>query len=205
MIKHLLTLLLLTSSINSYPCDCKTISKETEYVKSDFIFLGRIINVTDKYFEVKTLEVFKGATIQKIISYTSSCSIYPKKGEIWLLYSKKNDKNSFFISTCGNSRSFTNPFVLNDANLPSPPSLDDSPYLNETVEKNYFKIALLELRLDIANLRQIRNQKNLIRFNNNYKTLKSELILLKSFLIVEIILLLFFIFLWSKFKLSSKK
>ncbi|BFM43869.1 hypothetical protein CFS9_25100 [Flavobacterium sp. CFS9] len=194
MIKQLLTLLLLIVSIDSYCCDCKTISKEEEYINSDLIFLGKIITVNDKFFEIKTLEVYKGKTIKKIKSYISDCGIHPHKGEIWLLYSKKNDKNAFFISTCGNSRSFSKPFILNDANLPPPPLFDSSVSLNELNEKNYFKIASLQLRLDILNLRENKRQNELIVLRSSCESLENRIELLKLILGSIIILVVFFVF-----------
>ncbi|WP_163399223.1 hypothetical protein [Flavobacterium fluviatile] len=200
MIKQLLTLLLLVVSINSYCCDCKTISKEAEYATSDFIFLGEIITVNDQFFEIKTIEVFKGKTIKKIKSYISDCGIHPNKGEIWLLYSKKNDKNIFFISSCGNSRSFTKPFVLSDVNLPSPPPLNSTTLLNELNQKKYFKIALLQLKLDIEKLRQINAQNKLKTLRSSYDNLQNQIKLLKLIIISIIFVFLFFIFRWLKIR-----
>ncbi|KAF2331986.1 hypothetical protein [Flavobacterium daemonense] len=200
MIKKLFTLLLSIISINSYCCDCKTISKETEYRNSDFIFLGKIISVNDKFFEIETLEVFKGKTIRKIKSYISDCSIYPNKGEIWLLYSKKNSKNAFFISACGNSRSFSKPFTINYTNLPPPPPLDIPEACNDLNGKNYFKIALLQLELDIAKLRQIRSQNKFIVLTNNYQSLQNQIKLLKLITVSIIIFVLFLIFRWRKIR-----
>lgn len=199
MMKQLLTLLLLVVSIDSYCCDCKTISKEAEYANSDFIFLGEIITVNDQFFEIKTIEVFKGKTIKKIKSYISNCGIHPNKGEIWLLYSKKNDKKIFFISACGNSRSFTKPFVLSDVNLPPPP-LNRTTFLNELNEKAYFKIALLQLKLDIVKLRQIRSQNKLIALRSSYDNLQNQIKLLKSIIVFITVFLLFFIFRWFKYR-----
>ena len=140
MMKQFLTLFLLAVSFNSYCYDCKIISKEKEYVNSDFVFLGKITSVNDKYFEIKTLEVFKGKLFEKIRSYKSNGSIYPKKGEIWLLYSTEKGKNKFFISVCGNSRSFTKPFALSDANLPPPAPLHSPVFVNELNKKQLFRL-----------------------------------------------------------------
>ncbi|CAI2766940.1 hypothetical protein [Flavobacterium collinsii] len=191
MIKQLLILLLLVASIDSYCCDCKTISKETEYVNSDFVFLGKIISINDKFFEVKILEVFKGKEIKIIKSYISNCGIHPKKDEIWLLYSKKNADKTFFISTCGNSRSFSKPFILTDTSLPPPPPITKPTFLNQINEKSYFKIALLQLKLDIEKLRQIKYQNELIVLRKSHESQEKQMKLLKSVLVCVIGIFLF--------------
>ena len=95
---------------NLYSCDCKTISKEKEHSISNLIILGKITSVNSIYFEVKVLEIFKGKTQLTVKFFVDYCSIYPIKGETWILYSQKNKDRKPYISVCGNSRSFNKPF-----------------------------------------------------------------------------------------------
>lgn len=193
MMKQLLILGLFFFSVNLYCCDCKTIPKKKEYVNSNFIFLGKIISINDKYFDIEVLEVFKGKTIKTVRSYISDCSIYPNKGERWLLYSNINKENVCFISVCGNSRSFRNPFILKDVNLPSPPS-NIPTLLDELKMQKNFEIALLELKLDVHKLRETKRENELIVFKRNYKCLENQIMILRIIVLGVILVFLFFVF-----------
>ncbi|MBQ0910013.1 hypothetical protein KBJ98_14975 [Flavobacterium sp. F-328] len=183
--KQLLIFILSLFAINSYSNDCKTISKEKEYNNSDCILLGKITFVNDSYFEIKVLEVYKGGNFKKIRSYIGHNSIYPDLGETWLLYFNKSDKNDFYVSGCSNSRSFERPFI----DIPPPPFPKTDPYFNELNWKTYFKLAILELNLDISKLRQVKTQNKLSSVINNYEILEKQMTLIKLLLIVIVVLL----------------
>ena len=183
--KQLLIFIFALFAINSYSNDCKTISKEKEYNNSDCVLLGKITFVNDSYYEIKVLEVFKGKDFKNIRLYIGHNSIYPDLGETWLLYFNKSDKNDFYVSGCGNSRSFERPFI----DIPPPPLPKTDPYVNELNWKTYFKLAILELNLDISKLRQVKTQNKLISVINNYEILEKQMTLIRFILIVIIVIL----------------
>lgn len=183
--KKLLIILLTLFSVNLYCCDCKTISKEKEYDNSNLVFLGKIISVNSKYFEVKVLEVFKGKPQPIIKSFISDCTIYPNKGDVWLLYSNRYDGNEFYISSCGNSRSFRVPFNHNSSTFPKPPPNIDNDLIGLFSDINY-NVALLELNSDIQELRLIKTQKALNDINNNFINFKKQVAIFKWIIFLSI-------------------
>ncbi len=180
---------------NLYSYDCKTISKEKEYSISNLIILGKITSVNSIYFEVKVLEIFKGNTQLTVRFFVDYCSIYPIKGETWILYSQKNKDRKPHISTCGNSRSFNFPFNNNSLNFPTPPPIGLSDEVLNLISEKDFKIAKLELEYDIKNLRFIKTKNEINLIKNENENLKTQIIYLKSFIgfFILIILILFFI------------
>lgn len=151
--KYLLAILMILISFNSYCCNCKTISKESEYMNSDFVLIGQILEVTASTFTVKPIELFKGDTLNNIVVSIDVCSIFPKENENWLIYTNKLDNGFFSISQCGWSRSL-NLHVFEK--VPPPPVNDKK--IDEIRTTFYFneRIAYLETQLDILSLRQIR-------------------------------------------------
>lgn len=101
-------IILLSLATSVYSCDCKFITKEVEYYSSDFVFTGSIIDVHEDYIEVKIKEILKGNESGTVRIFIDDCSIAPKRGELWLLYSIKREHNEHYVSQCGWSRSFNN-------------------------------------------------------------------------------------------------
>lgn len=149
--KILSVFLFLLLTRNVFACDCKTLSKEKEYQVSDFIFLGKVISVNDTSFEVHVQEVFKGDNVEYTKISVEDCSIYPKRGELWLMYSEQRGNNKFYVSHCGWSRSFNNPFRIMDKNIPDPLSPGE-PVDSSSVFPD-IKKASMELKEDIVQLR----------------------------------------------------
>lgn len=173
-------------SINSYCFDCKIISKEHEYKDCDLVVLGKITSVNSIFFEINVLEFFKGRTTDKIRFRISNSTIHPTIGDTWLLYSRKNNKNEYYVSVCGNSKSFRFPFNQNGSNLPKPPPNINNNLIDMFSDINY-NLALIELNSDITNLRLMKSQKELNEIHNNYDCLRGQVFYLK------LILLFFFI------------
>ncbi|MFC5283659.1 hypothetical protein [Pedobacter alpinus] len=73
------------------------------------------------------------------------------------MYSKKGQGNKFFVSHCGWSRSFANPYAINSENFPSPPLAGEQPDNELAIKK-----ALSELESDILDLRN--NKKTETKF-----------------------------------------
>jgi hypothetical protein len=153
-VKGLLIFLFVSFTTNLLACDCKTISKENDYNLSDFVFLGQVIEINDHSFKVYVQEVFKGDAVKSVQVFTDDCSIYPKRGEFWLMYSTKREDGYFYVSQCGWSRSFNNPFSVNSKNLPDPPIIGGQP--NNTLN---IQAALYEMQQDILSLRDIKDKK----------------------------------------------
>ena len=133
MKKLSLTLLLatLTSIQIALCCDCIRSgnlmeAQKLSYEESEFIFLGRVIELNnDGTYKLEILETFKGTERKYMaLAQTHSCSIFPGEDEeYWLVYMDEPNKNEpATISLCGLSRSFKHPFLLiiNDLHKPHP-------------------------------------------------------------------------------------
>jgi len=164
--RTILLIIFLSLTYNSISCDCKTISKEFDYANSDFVFIGKVINVTEETFTVKAIEIFKGKLIDTLVVRTNNCSIYPKMDEIWLLYACKTSQGEATVSSCGWSRNMQDVFKTSMYPLPMP---QKSASPNDEVLKNIYSLcAGEELHFDIMSFR---NQK----INEEFKVLKTNL------------------------------
>ncbi len=204
--KYVLAILMILISLNSYCCKCKTISKESEYINSDYVLIGQIIEVTASTFTVKPIEFFKGDTLNNIVVSINVCSIFPKENENWLIYANKLGNGFFSISQCGWSRSL-NLQVFEKA--PPPPVNDEK--IDEIRTTYYFneRINYLETQLDILNLRQIRISNDLRNnglkksdFNKIEKATRMTFILL--FITLAVLTLLILSMIFRKYKLVHK-
>ena len=192
--KYVFATLMVLISLNSYCCDCKTISKESEYMNSDYVLIGQILEVTASSFTVKPIEFFKGDTLNNLLVLIDVCSIFPQENENWLIFANKLDNDFFSISQCGWSRSL-NLHIFEKA--PPPPVNDEK--IDEIRTTFYFneRISYLEAQLDILNLRQIRISNDLQNnglkksdFNRIEKLTKIAFILLMITLTVLTLLIL---------------
>lgn len=132
--KLLLLLILISSIINqSFACTCVIPTsidaiQDYEYENSEFVFIGEVfqINVVEKSFKVKIVELFKGREKEKAIIkgiYNEQCGpIIDEIGE-WLLYANLTLDNTLKINECGLSRSLKNP--------------EQNTIIDEAIERNH--------------------------------------------------------------------
>ena len=144
----------------SYGCHCKTFSKFDDFRNSDLVFLGQVIESAEDEYFIAVLEVFKGNLINNdtvIRGKIELCTVAPKKGEIWLIYSYF-EADAIYASSCGYSRSFRNPTVVNlGGNIPPPPINVPLTQVEIEILKEIDHIrSLNELSNDIISLRQLK-------------------------------------------------
>ncbi|MFC5282628.1 hypothetical protein [Pedobacter alpinus] len=141
----------LTCYNECFGCDCKDISLEQDTKTSTHIFVGEILNVTEGYFEIKLIENFKGTPNKTYKASINSCTISPKKGEVWLLYGTENQDRSLDITYCGWSRNFNNPDE--SIHYMGRVSFTEQDFKKEIATLKKEK-ATLELKLDLIKLRE---------------------------------------------------
>ncbi|VXD10883.1 hypothetical protein [Marinoscillum sp. 108] len=116
-------------------CDCKEQgglkeAQKSNYEDSELIFMGRVIELNDDgTFKFEILETFKGSERKYIeLKQTHLCSILPSEDEeYWLVYiDDLKNKESAITSSCGLSRSFRYPYLMNVNDLPPPPPSTDA-------------------------------------------------------------------------------
>ena len=177
--KNLIILILLLPVFKSFGCDCNYIPKEVEFQESNFIFIGKVISVESNFIVVKGQESFKGKLIDNIKIKIDYCSISPLKGELWLFYMTKTN-NQYFVSSCGNSRSFNKPFLNNGLSIPPPSKNILNNEILEIMDDLYFKNASIELKTDILDLRLIKTKNYLNTVDSHNKNLKSQIKYIKG-------------------------
>jgi len=100
------------STFIGHACDCSFNSKyelrNHSYNLSSYIVIGEITNIDDNNYHIKVFEKIKGDTINNkhlIGTINNSCSIIPKKGDVWLLYlEKNNEKETLYADMCLESK-----------------------------------------------------------------------------------------------------
>lgn len=146
-------------------CDCKQLgnlreSQKSNYEMSDFIFLGRLIELkSNGNFKFQIIETFKGKTREYIqAAYTHSCSILPSEDEeYWLVYiDEPNNDEPAVLSSCGLSRSFKYPYLMNINDLPPPPPPEE-PLLQLESEILMSKHRIKHLKILKAEIKQLRD------------------------------------------------
>lgn len=184
MKKHYYFIILIFISELAYSCDCKEFSSSQEFNFSKNVFIGKIITVNDDIFSAEILENFKGSS-SKIISFKyNDCSINPKVGESWLIYTTVN---GYYVSYCGWSRNLRNPEQ-------SIQYMGPVLFINDAAKKEIANLkkdkAILELKLDLIKLRESKHaitSKSRNFFHNvNFRLI----IIVLTFLILLVIYLL---------------
>jgi len=154
-------------------CDCKirTIkeSQATSYSSSQLILIGNVVEidtVTGNY-RIEIMELLKGSSTIKTISgvTTTSCSGFPSLGP-WIIYADSFEGETIEFSSCGMSRSFSDPqyAMVKDYAYPIPPKelmkrSDDSTNAYLELSKRILTIkekALADLKIEIEELRKRR-------------------------------------------------
>jgi hypothetical protein len=166
----LIIFLALLNFVELYACNClggtyDSIQKRS-LKNADLVFYGELINIdtiTYKY-SFRIYEIFKGEFKEDTIygKSTSSCSLYDFDKGLWIVYATFNDDSTINISSCGASRSITNPVMML---YPPPPASRSRGNLTE-IEKLKFKIVLLEINqrattdwfIELENLRNLKKQ-----------------------------------------------
>ena len=131
-----------------YACDCKQFSSVEEFGFSKDVFIGKIIKVDTEMFQVEVLEKFKGSLNQIVSFKHNDCSIDPKMGERWLIYTNADGS---YVSFCGWSRNLENPEESIQYMGPVLLTLEDAKREILTLKKEK---ATLELKLDLIKLRE---------------------------------------------------
>lgn len=151
--KYIISSILVLFALQSFSCNCKAISKESELEKSDYVLTGSVLNVTDSSFLLKPHEFFKGANRSSLLVKIDVCSIFPCENESWLIYARGLDNEYFSVSQCGWSRPLNNSLT---EIIPPPPI--NSEEIDEIKTTKYFndRLSYLETQLDILSLRQMR-------------------------------------------------
>lgn len=160
----------LTSLQIALGCDCKQQgdlkeAQKRNYENSELIFMGRVIELNDDgTFKFEILETFKGTEQRYIkLKQTHSCSVLPSEDEeYWLVYidELKNDE-PIIISSCGLSRSFRYPYLMNINDLPPPPPPTEA-FLqleSEILMSEHRTKSLEILKAEIEQLRKWRSEK----------------------------------------------
>jgi hypothetical protein len=148
MKKSILVLFLVLIVRIGYACDCKEFSKDVEFDRSNNIFIGEIISITENYIGVKVIENFKGNLTDVVLFNQSSCSISPELAEKWLIYTK-GDKE-LEVTMCEWSRDLKHP----ENSIHYLPVVFIDGNCREEIIRLNKKNASLELSLDLKNLRE---------------------------------------------------
>lgn len=195
----ILVILFLMICRDSFSCDCKNFSRFEEYQLSEIVMLGKVTHVIQKEFSIIPFEIFKGEINNSTINFiiADDCSINPIEGEIGLYYAIKNE-NSYYISSCGYSRSFKRPYHNNY--VPPPPPINMPDYLLFYLDQLNYERALSELYFDINTLRQMKMEDKLKTIHNDILKIEggedniiSNLLYVKWSVQILIAIMLFFI------------
>ncbi|MEQ9465761.1 MAG: hypothetical protein RLN88_00030 [Ekhidna sp.] len=171
--KQIIPVILTFFWINSNACDCARIKdleafQRESYLTSELIFIGELAKSNDDgSYEFRIIELFKGDVPDSIVAgeYQTICSAFPDTGEhFWLVYSNPNAKGIIDINSCGLSRSFEFPFLMNEqATVPPPPERQSNDPTLALVEhfklmSEYKSRALAVLEHEIEQLRKWREE-----------------------------------------------
>ena len=171
--KQIISVLLIFFWINSNACDCARINdldafQRESYSTSELIFIGELTESNeDGSYEFRIIELFKGDVPDSVVAgeYRTSCSAFPDTGEhFWLVYANPNANGVIDINSCGLSRSFEFPFLMNEqASVPPPPERQSNDPTLSLIEhfkhmSTYKAKALVVLRTEIEQLRKWRDE-----------------------------------------------
>lgn len=109
--KKIFLILCLFFSLEIWTCSCEYIPPIVEFLNSDYVFKAKIENISkENLISFEVLETYKGTIHQqKIEALTSfmkktSCEWEAQKGEIWLVFARKEGETFRFSSVCSNSK-----------------------------------------------------------------------------------------------------
>jgi hypothetical protein len=126
--KRTLTFIFLIMGTNAIACDCKSLAlrdqQNSSFKESSLIFIGDVLESDSKAgtYKLQVIERLKGQTETDIIvgKYLNSCSGFPKNGR-WIIYVDTFKNGIMSFSSCGLSRSFHEPHLVNVTEYKLPP------------------------------------------------------------------------------------
>ena len=107
MKKSILLISLILIVRTGFACDCKVVSKDEDYKRSNNVFIGETTSINENYISVKVVENFKGNLKGVVLLNKTSCSISPEITERWLLCA--NGAKELEVTMCGWSRELKHP------------------------------------------------------------------------------------------------
>lgn len=158
-LKNIILIISITSTIQTFGCMCKDLGpldllRVISYNKSDFIFLGELIEFDTRYdtYTFRVIETFKGEHKDSFIKgkYFDSCSLFPRDKGKWIVYAEFRE-GLIDISQCFASRSELNPTCINCWYTPPPPLpppylVDYELYREESQKKFEKDVKLLQAK-----------------------------------------------------------
>lgn len=168
-------------------CDCSPLTSQIKYIhkayeESSLIFLGSVEQTNNDFTSFSIIEIFKGDSLSVIKTNKSSCSIYPKNNEVWLIYLQKDEDGNYVTNYCLPNRNYGINGPLEDLNIND---ID-----NETLNNKYNQILLYT---ELNKLRQLKILE-IIKPNNNKtennKTLTYGIILLVIISVINLLLII---------------
>jgi len=187
-IKILILFILGLYSSLAKACECDPITSQNSFVQKSYnnskiVFLGVVESISNETIVFNLTEILKGeynkSTI--IVSNRDSCSITPKKDEMWLIYlEKKGDNNEYLTSICLPNRNFG---VINFLEK-VPPPMNENEYLNYSFERH--REILINSELNSLRQKKILNEINIIK--ENFVFIKYFLLLVGVLLILSMLI-----------------
>lgn len=194
--------------INSFACDCPPIKKknivENGIKNYDLVFYGEVIksDTINETYSFKVIDFFKGKVNGKYIEgkTNSNCSILPKKGDLWIVYTEINNDSYIDLSICSPSQSFEYGLGFAIPPPPRPKLIDDKNILALEIGLNLQEYKNENLKIFIYQLEKLRQYKqNQNAVSENMKNDFYQKILIVS-LIANAIFFLILIFVLIKRK-----
>ena len=159
----ILTVLILCALKPLFSTDCREITVMKNFEISDFVFIGKIVKVEEKYITIIPYEFFKGVEKELFwaINYDqgygySAFFRTEQTGEMWIFYADSVSADTIAISSCGWSCNIYNP-----KSAPPPPHNPNQPYsqdLDYLTSELWRVSARQEMILDIESYRAIRKK-----------------------------------------------
>jgi hypothetical protein len=172
--RTILIVLLTLVTTRAIACDCKKKAlKQNQiesYERAQLIIIGDVIEFdsASRSYKIRIAEILKGSSKDNIISgiTPTSCSGYPNSGR-WIIYADSFSGGVIEFSSCGMSRSFSDPHSVNvkEYSLPTQKKHSEEmksrestdTYLNFLEEVQSLQSrALADLRREIQYLRRAR-------------------------------------------------
>ncbi len=154
-------------------CNCKTVHRDDEYNYSDYIFIGKVLelNSVDGYFTIIVDDIIKGNEIDTLYGILEPCSIYPNINDEWLFIGRIYNNDTLFFSQCGYSRNFNSPRNLNMYSIPGPLPGRTIPYTDSVILSRINKVSgLNEVYFDVLRLQLKRKKEILANLEKDQKS-----------------------------------
>lgn len=206
MQRKIFILILLFVTINLSANDCKTRSYYKDYLLTDYIFFGEIIEVSadGTFFKIRVDELLKGNLQDTIIASSGSkwdISIIPEILVNWLFFADSISKDTIFISQCSHSIQL-NSSIQSGLSIPKPIFQGEKRNLEYLISESNRYSRINEVFFNILrayNTQQLINQKSIVK---EYEVIKKQhhLILFYTKIIAIILILQFMVIVWILIK-----